>query len=259
MMLGGRPGDHHKTMARNCWASSLNDCSGKLSHEHLVSRALFDGPTIQVNAPWTGGQTRSIGLNRLTGNILCKGHNSRLSPVDVQGATLFRTVRIFDSWLAGKLADDPERIRRIRIDGPMLERWFAKTAINLFISTARDKHWPDKGAPSVPPRYVVDAIFGKSRLAPPMGLHFLAGQVADTRVVADQVRFTPLFRDGTCFVAGHFEFQAMHFAIWFDRETPAWHNTQALFRHLGGPMRDEATGKEGHIDITWPPGWSPHV
>jgi hypothetical protein len=66
-----------------CWAMSLGDCSGGQSAEHLVSNVVFSGGSVEVTGKiWNARQPLTIGQKAFTANILCRGHNSRLSPVD---------------------------------------------------------------------------------------------------------------------------------------------------------------------------------
>ena len=67
-----------------CWAHELGDCRGGQSGEHHVSASLF--PTTKVllvkGFPWCMDEHKTVGLPSLTANILCRHHNSALSPFD---------------------------------------------------------------------------------------------------------------------------------------------------------------------------------
>jgi hypothetical protein len=83
-----------------CWAEALGGCSAVQSGEHLFSAALFQGKTVTVQGFHWCPEPRSVGLTKLTANILCTTHNSLLSPVD-DGAkqtldTLAEAIRLSD-------------------------------------------------------------------------------------------------------------------------------------------------------------------
>lgn len=78
-------------MGRICWAESLGNCNGKLTREHIVPVAAFDGatraereatPLTVVITDATGAQTiRKHPVKTFTTNTLCKLHNEALSPL----------------------------------------------------------------------------------------------------------------------------------------------------------------------------------
>jgi hypothetical protein len=45
-------------------------------------------------------------------------------------------------------------------DGLLLERWFLKHAVNLFVVSRSTKRWLGGSAPSNPPKQIVEAAFG---------------------------------------------------------------------------------------------------
>ena len=119
---------------KKCWASSYSDCDGKLSREHLISKSLFLTNEINVKGyPWCKDEEITIGLSNLTSKILCQKHNKLLSNIDEAGATAFRIFREVRNLSNVRSKIRPRRwnIKRHRIDGYNLERWFLKTLINL--------------------------------------------------------------------------------------------------------------------------------
>ena len=66
----------------SCWASSLGDCGGGISREHIISASQFDEETITLQClPWCK-EPKTIGLASLVAKNLCRDHNTALSPVD---------------------------------------------------------------------------------------------------------------------------------------------------------------------------------
>jgi hypothetical protein len=119
---------------KRCWAKCIGGCDDSQSREHLISASLFDEGKIRVEGfPWCKGTTREIGLSSLTAKILCKAHNSELSPVDDAGAQALDVVRKIMQFsnIRQKLRPGRWNILKYRLDGRMLERWFLKTLINL--------------------------------------------------------------------------------------------------------------------------------
>src|SRR4051794_36938456 len=75
----------------NCWAESLNECKGRQSEEHYVSRAIVgDAEVVISGLPFCGGGPRKIPGERLTRNMLCEHHNSTLSPLDSAAGHAFQ-------------------------------------------------------------------------------------------------------------------------------------------------------------------------
>jgi hypothetical protein len=61
-----------------------------MSGEHLISKnQLGDTKKINVSGfPWCRGETKAIGINSATANVLCRTHNSALSPTDTAAGKL---------------------------------------------------------------------------------------------------------------------------------------------------------------------------
>lgn len=108
-----------------CWGSVLGDCSDEASREHLVSQGLFESNEVVVQGlPWCRDAPKRIGLANLTTKILCRKHNSELSPVDQAGAAGFDAMRKATrlSNERGKAKSTYWHIQRFNVDGPGLER-----------------------------------------------------------------------------------------------------------------------------------------
>src|SRR4051812_43043067 len=108
-----------KQFAHTCWAQSRGGCGGGISGEHVVSNNLFDEGTITVHGgPWTMGEPRVIGKNRLRRKILCGDHNTFLSPVDTEGGRAFKGLAELDNWLAF-FRGRQQPARTLSINGPL--------------------------------------------------------------------------------------------------------------------------------------------
>src|SRR6516162_916736 len=92
-------------------------------------------------------------------------------------------------------------------DGPLLERWFLKHAVNLFVVFGTSKqHWRGGSVPSKPPQQIVKAAFGLVKLQRPLVLYNWAGtRLGERRVVGDQVVSQSLFNSPGEFLGGLFD------------------------------------------------------
>jgi hypothetical protein len=167
-----------KSSKSRCWASALGGCNG-MSGEHVVSNSIFKAgcscpivvkgvKRIRDGAP-THGAEKS--------NILCKHHNSILSPLDA-------TVGQIAKFQAD--ANDKEFSGSINVQGELLERWLLKTIIN---SAAAGWVAPVKWQPS---SSIAKAIFGIAHVPDKLGLYSVDGVDPAHRPFGG-VSFTPLF------------------------------------------------------------------
>lgn len=144
---------------RECWAACLGDCQGSLSKEHVISKAVFDEAVLEVEGIHAFGDTSKIvALSSLTARMLCRGHNSRLSSLDVEAT------RLSDAIKAARAGT--EHVVH-RVNGALLERWVLKVLVNLLAS-----RWTEKGY--LPPGPgIVSKVFGLAALTAPSGLYVL--------------------------------------------------------------------------------------
>lgn len=112
-----------------CWAECLGGCSGGLSREHIFSEVFFEkGPIWVTGFDWTQDEVRVIGLNNAVSKVLCRTHNSSLSPLDAEIKKSREYFRKFSQLVSGD-----ERTEEFigKIDGVKFERWLLKTTINV--------------------------------------------------------------------------------------------------------------------------------
>jgi hypothetical protein len=113
---------------------------------------------------WCLNQAQSIGLSNLVAKILCKNHNSALSALDAAALDAFNVFReaIRLNQVREKLRKPAAHwnVQQMMINGPLLERWFLKTLINL--SFGGD--WPIASTvKGIPSRELVEVAFGKRK------------------------------------------------------------------------------------------------
>jgi len=161
-----------------CWAHSLGGCDG-MSGEHVFSNAIFKAgcscPLIieGVHRIREGAPTRGAEKS----NILCRHHNSLLSPLD---ETIGQIARFQAE------ANDKDYQGSIIIEGELLERWLLKTVIN---TAAAGWAAPVKWQPS---QSIARAIFGLDQLPDRIGLYSVDG-VDPAHRPSGGASFTPIF------------------------------------------------------------------
>lgn len=204
-----------------CWAASLGNCSDKLSREHLITESLFSGDSVRVQGfPWCKDHPIEIGISGLAAKILCVRHNSSLSPVDEAGAQAFSVLREMC-----RLSNVRERMKarywnvvRYRINGPVLERWFLKTLINLCC----DRDYPIGRRSTIvgrPTEQLARIAFGLEPFEHRAGLYFVvrAGMRVDS---TETVSFAPLIKHGAHIEGGLFAFRGLLLLLFLEPEGP---------------------------------------
>ena len=161
-----RMNDLAEYVVDGCWAASLGDCGGKLSREHTISECLFPSGKVTVRGfNWCGNEPKTIGVGRLVGKILCERHNNRLSELDSEMLKCFESIRESARLndVRRGLGHSIWTIKRFKVDGRLLERWFLKTLINLNFE-GEWKFGDHADAVGIPPKELVEMAFGRALL-----------------------------------------------------------------------------------------------
>jgi hypothetical protein len=117
----------------NCYLQCFNDCSGDISKEHYVSDTVLAElehlNTVKIaGLPWIPReQFKKVGKSGLSSKILCRRHNSSLSPLDAEAGRLVRTIGKFDSEF--NTANPKPEIAIFC--GENIERWMLKTVCGM--------------------------------------------------------------------------------------------------------------------------------
>jgi hypothetical protein len=174
-----------------CWAAACGGCGEGPSAEHIVSKCLFPEGVVHVSGfDWCKGETKSIGVNGLERQILCKTHNSALSGTDAEAK---KAVGLFQRSTPST-KDDP--LGDSNIDGHKLERWLFKTAINLSCHSGLHIGVSiDGSVPGLPSPYLIDVAFGKPHFSAQMGAYFLF-PAKETLHQPREIVMIPLIKDG---------------------------------------------------------------
>jgi hypothetical protein len=167
--------------------------------------------------PWCLAEPKTIGLNSLRANILFTTHNSGLSDLDAAAQDAvgkLQEARRLQDVRAGLKRQRFWYPKRYELNGPLLERWFLKTAVNLLNVIKPVGTWLlGGGPPDGPLPDLVNAIFGGSAVCRPRGLYGTA-RVGERIGPPGHVSFTPILNGQDQFAGAAFEFQGFRFLAW---------------------------------------------
>ncbi len=146
---------------KRCWASTLGRCD-TMSGEHVISSAIFKAgcscPIIVEGVQRIRNGAPTYGAEK--SNILCRHHNSLLSPLD----------RVAGKVASFQAESNEENFEdTLYIEGELLERWLLKTVVN-----AAAAGWTGS-AKWLPSAEIVNAIFGKQKVPNGYGLYSVDG------------------------------------------------------------------------------------
>ena len=110
-------------------------CSGNISREHYISRAVLDlifdgGQGIIKGTPWANSIDKSVSKESLTAKILCQRHNSGLSQLDDAAKAILLGIQAAQTGLQLHRSQGAS----ITVSGDALERWFLKVAAGMLAS-----------------------------------------------------------------------------------------------------------------------------
>jgi hypothetical protein len=131
--------------------------------EHYISKSALEigGSYIKITGfPWQEkGTSDKVGVNSLTGKMLCKYHNNILSDIDNVGSNFLRYLnRIFEEFLnSDKIINEECK----RFEGKKIELWLLKILCGLFAINHIDI-----------PEYWIRILFGKENLSKNHGIYF---------------------------------------------------------------------------------------
>jgi hypothetical protein len=117
-----------------CLLNCTNDCSDKISGDHIVSQAVLKVINKKEIFISTSKFSRKHSLSSLITNRLCTRHNSALSPIDSEAARLFRAFTAIHESLSG----EKECQKLFLFHGEDLERWMLKTMLMVYSARLTD-------------------------------------------------------------------------------------------------------------------------
>jgi len=208
-----------------CWAAPLQNCAGKISREHVITRGTFAEDELLVQGfDWCRSAPARISVSGLTRKILCVKHNSDLSTADDAGIRAVEEIREFVRLGTVRSSAKPRRWTLVRrtIDGFELERWFLKTLINV----AFGREYPI-GKPIQPEwrpsRELVEIALGLRRFEANAGLYLIGGQIGEFVNANEKFQIMTFTDSDQKLVGARFLFFGFSFLIYLDVAGPKRH------------------------------------
>jgi len=132
-----------------CYMRWTRNCSDTITGEHFISEdvlSILNPKSVRISgAAWIPkGQTQDLPLKALQANILCRRHNSALSPLDTMAGKLFRAVNeIYDDLSRQTLS---RKSKWHLFSGEELELWLLKTILGFFHANVLRAWAKDRGS-----------------------------------------------------------------------------------------------------------------
>lgn len=119
-----------------CYANKTNNCSTKISGEHIISNNILElfehNKTVKLTGlPWIENKTFNLlSRNSLVSNILCSDHNNALSAFDNEAGKLFRCIKEYDN----DFNNSNPKEEYLKLNGHFIEKWMLKIVCGLIAS-----------------------------------------------------------------------------------------------------------------------------
>ncbi len=176
-------GDHQNS---RCYARALRGCSTRISLEHPISAAFLDTHAVNgiINLgglAWNDNdEPLALPVRSVASKILCKAHNTALSPLDALAGDLMTA--LYDVRLNMRRAKRRKPFPTFVFSGDDIERWMLKCLCGLVASGMAEvkgvdsKQWQPEEA-------WLRTLFGEVALPDGFGLYFL-GRPGDSREIS---------------------------------------------------------------------------
>ena len=168
---------------------------------------------------WCKDESRDVGLASLTAKVLCKHHNSQLSPVDDEGIKAFKAFRELARLSEVRQKMRPRRwnVLRSKLDGCLMERWFLKTLINMCVGA--DECIGPSSEVGRPNDELVRVAYGLSRFRGGAGVYG-AGYVGQNIRCAEELYINVIIKNAAVIYGGLFQFRGFGFLLFLDEAGP---------------------------------------
>ena len=124
---------------QRCYLRSTNNCCHTLSSEHTLSKDVLksmarEGDLIEMEGlHWKApGELMQLKISNLGSNILCRRHNSALSPLDSAAGRFFRILQEISTDIKSKSLS--RKGRWFLVGGEAIELWGLKVLCGLYYS-----------------------------------------------------------------------------------------------------------------------------
>lgn len=198
------------TKVKGCYAAPLNNCGGKLSLEHTISRSLLSD-NIDFIGEVFGDETisRTVPKNVFGSNCLCEHHNNLLGTAD-QEALHFMKCIFSDNILKKEIkAGKKDQItpNYHKIDGYCFEKWCLKTLVNHTFQ------YPAKQRAHIDFSIILPILFENKSWGFPYGLS-LMDRIANSSFNESGTLHIDPQLDNKVLMGGVLNFQGYKFLIW---------------------------------------------
>jgi hypothetical protein len=182
-----------------CFASFTNDCDGKLSEEHWLSKGLVlrTGTNGRVEITWKQQPPKVVQASAFSEKILCERHNNALSKLDATAVAVFEALDHFESDQGNQ--PDPHGSEFDLYSGEALERWLLKMLWGGTVSGAFTKSGIPTTALREPAKYQVklaDYLFRGGKLPRDWGMYAVASGPDKLVSVATGISIVPRSLNG---------------------------------------------------------------
>lgn len=155
-----------------CWASINGGCRGELTKEHVISASVLK-IIGNIRVGKERDEYKTFGTGSYVLKRLCEHHNSELSKYDDEARKFFSALTTIGDVL--KEVSRPNNLseqREFTIGKLHLERWFAKTFMNMVLfNTTVFK--PENLPFYVTPQSIINQLYNGSLFKPPFGLYLI--------------------------------------------------------------------------------------
>lgn len=194
--------------------------------------------------PWCADGPKEVGINSLTANIFCQGHNSQLSALDTLATRFLEALQEAELDLQRGSSKD----RTHTFNGLKLERWFLKVCYTMWAS----ENFGHRGVklPGSPPDAWDDYLLGTEPLPPHWGLYVPMAREAYPTVLSEFEVIPISGSDGSGIIGAHFKLASIPFTLILGKpdDPSAW----GIYRPRELIFHDNRFGH--FLRLAWPEG-----
>lgn len=185
-----------------CYMAGSRDCGGGISREHYITRSLIDGPEVTVRGfPWQREEVARYSPDNLVARILCRRHNSALSPLDAHAKRFFLALEA--ALQHAQRRSLSKRSRHFMASGDGLELWAMKTLAGLYATGIKFTSEVHRFRDYTPPMDRIVAQLSSRRPVSLMTLGFPMQQDAhEERLGRRAVTWGPILEEGATELSG---------------------------------------------------------
>lgn len=237
---------------RKCYLRNTNNCSEKISGEHLISASILKQLPGGIKMSGFPGQEigafKQVGINSLKSNVLCSRHNSALSPLDTAAGHFFANITA-----AMKHSEMHSMIKKTEyflVNGDAFERWAVKTAMGLYHSKVASANGEALYKSHTLNESHAIGLLADSTLPPPEGMWITLEQ---TNQFSEQINIAPLIHLASRTLCGlTIQLPGITFGVVIDASRG--NNNFFIGTSVYRPslLIVEGRKRSSHVFLTWP-------